>query len=168
MVLAMEVGVTLGGYPLVPGPTSPMEAVAEQARRAEELGYASAWVMDHFWAEGPAGRFGSHEPIVTLAYVAARTSRIKLGTLVLSNTFRHPAQLAREVAALADAARGRLILGIGGGWLQAEHRAFGFKYDYRTSRLEETLLALRPLLEGERVDLAGRHLTLSGASVLTN
>ncbi len=143
----MEVGVTLAGCPLEPGPTVTLEETAEQARLAEELGYASVWMMDHFWAEGPAGRRGSHEPMVTLAYVAARTSRIKLGTLVLANSFRHPGQLAREVAALADAARGRLILGLGAGWYPPEYRAFGFPYDRRVSRLEETLCVLRPLLD---------------------
>ncbi|HXM54193.1 MAG TPA: LLM class flavin-dependent oxidoreductase, partial [Candidatus Dormibacteraeota bacterium] len=106
--------------------------------------------------------------LMALAYVAARTSRIKLGTLVLCNTFRHAGQLAREAAALADAAPGRFILGIGAGWYEREYRAFGLPYDHRVSRLEETLRVLRPLLEGGRVSLAGRHLTLDDADVLTS
>jgi alkanesulfonate monooxygenase SsuD/methylene tetrahydromethanopterin reductase-like flavin-dependent oxidoreductase (luciferase family) len=145
-----------------------LAGMAEHACRAEELGFDSVWVMDHFWAEGEQGRRGSHDPLMALAYVAARTSRIKLGTLVLCNTFRHAGQLAREAAALADAAPGRLILGIGAGWYEREYRAFGFPYDRRVSRLEETLRVLRPLLEGRRVSLAGRHLTLDDADVLTS
>jgi alkanesulfonate monooxygenase SsuD/methylene tetrahydromethanopterin reductase-like flavin-dependent oxidoreductase (luciferase family) len=144
-----------------------LAGMAEHARRAEELGFDSVWVMDHIWIEGEHGRRGSHEPLMALAYVAARTNRIKLGTAVLCNSFRHPGQLAREVAALADAAPGRVILGIGAGWYQSEYRAFGIPYDHRVGRLEETLRVLRPLLEGQRVDLAGRHLTMDGAQVLT-
>lgn len=145
-----------------------LREIAELAVRAEELGFASAWVMDHIWVEGAGGRrISAHEPMITLAYLAARTSRIKLGLLVLCNSFRHPGQLAREAAALADAAPGRIVLGIGAGWHEPEYRAFGFPYDHRVSRLEETLQVLRPLLEGRRVDLDGRHLSLSGAQVKT-
>ena len=164
----MEVGLGLPGYRLETGELIPLHELAEQAVRAEELGYASAWVMDHIWVEGPSGRrISAHEPMMTLAYLAARTTRIQLGVLVLCNSFRHPGQLAREAAALADAAPGRVVLGIGAGWHEPEYRAFGFPYDHRVSRLEETLEVLRPLLDGERVDLAGRHLTLSGAQVIT-
>ena len=168
MVAAVKVGVALAAYPLEPGLPIGLREMAEQASRAEELGYDSVWVMDHFWTQGELGRRGAHEPLITLAHVAACTNRIELGTLVLCNSFRHVSQLAREAAALADAAPGRFILGIGAGWYEPEYRAFGLPYNHRVSRLEETLRVLRPLLEGKRVDLAGRHLTLEDASVLTS
>lgn len=164
----MEVGVQLPGYRAETAELLSLREIAGFAARAEELGFDSAWVMDHIWVEGAGGRrISAHEPMVTLAYLAARTSRIKLGMLVLCNSFRHPGQLAREAAALADAAPGRIVLGIGAGWHEPEYRAFGIPYDHRVSRLEETLHALRPLLEGKRVDLHGRHLSLSGAQVMT-
>lgn len=168
MVAAVQVGVALQAYPLEPGPLIGLREMGEQARRAEELGFDSVWVMDHFWVQTGRDRRGAHEPLMTLAYAAACTSRIKLGALVLCNSFRHVSQLAREAAALADAAPGRFILGIGAGWYEPEYRAFGIPYDHRVSRLEETLRVLRPLLEGDRVSLAGRHLTLKDASVLTS
>jgi alkanesulfonate monooxygenase SsuD/methylene tetrahydromethanopterin reductase-like flavin-dependent oxidoreductase (luciferase family) len=164
----VDVGVQLPGYRPETTELVSLREIAEVAVRAEELGFASAWVMDHIWVEGRGGRrVSAHEPMMTLAYLAARTNRIQLGLLVLCNTFRHPGQLAREAAALVDAAPGRIVLGIGAGWHEPEYRAFGFPYDHRVSRLEETLLVLRPLLEGERVDLDGRHLSLSGAQVMT-
>ncbi|HEY7201082.1 MAG TPA: LLM class flavin-dependent oxidoreductase, partial [Candidatus Dormibacteraeota bacterium] len=162
----MEVGVALPAYPLGPGQVFGLGPVADHAKRAEELGFDSVWVMDHIIVEGEHGRIGAPDPLMTLAFVAGRTSRIRLGTAVLCNSFRHPGQLAREAAALAGAAPGRLILGIGAGWYEPEYRAFGFPYDHRVSRLEETLRVLRPLLKGERADLAGRYVTMEGAQVL--
>ncbi|MGH7903064.1 MAG: LLM class flavin-dependent oxidoreductase [Candidatus Dormibacteraceae bacterium] len=164
----MNVGVALEEFDLASGRTTTLSELAAQALRAESLGYSSAWVMDHFWIQGAAGRRGAHEPLVTLAYLAARTSRIKLGTLVLCNSLRHPGQLAREGAALADAAPGRIILGLGAGWHAPEYEAFGVPFDHRVSRLEETLLALPSLLAGQSVDLVGEHLRLTGAEVLTS
>lgn len=165
----MEVGIGLPGYRLETGELLSLSELGDLAARAEELGFASAWVMDHIWVQGASGRrISAHEPMVTLAYIAARTTRIQLGVLVLCNTFRHPGQLAREAAALADAAPGRFVLGIGAGWHEPEYRAFGFPYDHRVSRLKETLRVLRPLLDGERVDLTGRHLALTDAQVLTS
>jgi FMNH2-dependent dimethyl sulfone monooxygenase len=162
----LDVGVALETYELTSGRPRTLTAIAEQAVRAEELGFDSVWVMDHFWIEFGGARRGGHEPLTTLAYVAARTRRVALGTLVLCNTFRHPAQLAREAAAIADASQGRLILGLGAGWSEEEYRANGLPFDHLVSRLEESLLALRPLLAGERVSLQGTHLRLENAEVL--
>jgi alkanesulfonate monooxygenase SsuD/methylene tetrahydromethanopterin reductase-like flavin-dependent oxidoreductase (luciferase family) len=122
--------------------------------------------MDHFWSDRPQGRVGAHEPMVTLAYIAARTSRLRLGPLVACNSFRHPGQLGREALALADASDGRFILGLGAGWYRPEYEAFGFPFDNRVSRLEETLTVLPPLLRGERVTYTGRYLRLQDASLV--
>jgi alkanesulfonate monooxygenase SsuD/methylene tetrahydromethanopterin reductase-like flavin-dependent oxidoreductase (luciferase family) len=163
----MLIGVALEQYDLETGRPRSLSALADQAVRAEELGFASVWVMDHFWMSRDDGiRRGGHEPLAILAHLAARTRRVALGTLVVCNTFRHPAQLAREAAAISDASGGRLILGIGAGWSEPEHRAVGLPFDHLVSRLEESLTVLGPLLRGERVSFEGRFVRLEDAEVL--
>jgi FMNH2-dependent dimethyl sulfone monooxygenase len=142
--------------------------LAEFAQHAEALGYDSVWAMDHFWLENVGRRTGGHEPMLALAYVAARTERITLGTLVICNSFRNPGQLARETAALTDGAEDRLILGMGCGWEESEHDAFGFSFTHRVDRLEETLTVLPALLRGQSRDYEGSHVQLHGANVLTS
>jgi alkanesulfonate monooxygenase SsuD/methylene tetrahydromethanopterin reductase-like flavin-dependent oxidoreductase (luciferase family) len=134
--------------------------------RAEELGFASAWVMDHPFIERPSGRLSGHDPLVVLASAAARTQRIELGTLVVCPAFRTTGQLARESAALADASGGRFILGLGAGWHQPEFDAFEYPFDHLVGRFEEQLTAVRDLLGGGRVTAEGRYVRLRAAEVL--
>lgn len=163
----MKIGVTLGTYDLESGRTFSLDEVAEQAVRAEALGYDSAWVMDHHWLTFGDRRVGAHDPLITLGYLAARTRSLTLGVLVLGNSFRAVDQLARETAALADALPGRFVLGLGCGAQPLEHEAFDLPYERRVSRLETTLEALRPLLRAERVTLdRPPHLRLRDASTL--
>ncbi|HEX4214213.1 MAG TPA: LLM class flavin-dependent oxidoreductase [Candidatus Dormibacteraeota bacterium] len=163
----MRVGVAIPTYDLETGRPLPLRQVAEQAQRAEALGFHSAWVMDHLWLERDGVRVGAHEPNVTLGYIAALTSTITLGVLVLGNAFRPLSQLARETAALADALPGRFVLGLGCGSQPAEHRAFGLPFERRVGRLESTLRALPPLLRGERLDRRDDFIDLDDASILT-
>lgn len=139
--------------------------MAEQARLAEAMGFDSIWVMDHVFIQRPAGRVHAHDPMLTLAYVAAATSRITIGSLVLSYAFRHVVQLAREAAALADASGGRFILGLGTGWHRPEFDALGLPFDHLVARLEEGVEASRKLLSGERASTRTRWLGLDDASV---
>jgi alkanesulfonate monooxygenase SsuD/methylene tetrahydromethanopterin reductase-like flavin-dependent oxidoreductase (luciferase family) len=166
----MKLGLALPTFSLDTGRTLTLSEVAVSARHAEELGFDSAWVMDHFWLEnvGRPGvpRVGGHDPLVTLAYAAARTDSITLGTLVICNTFRNTGQLAREAAALADAAPDRLILGLGAGWGESEHDAFGYSFQHRVDRLEETLTVLPSLLRGDKVGVEGSQVQLREADVL--
>ncbi len=142
-----------------------MADIADQARRAEKLGFDSVWVMDHVFIQRSAGRVLAHEPMLCLADVAAKTERITVGTLVLSHAFRHVGQLAREASALADSSRGRFILGLGTGWHRPEFDALGLPFDHRVGRLEEAFDPLRRLLRGELVSVQGEWLGLSDASV---
>jgi alkanesulfonate monooxygenase SsuD/methylene tetrahydromethanopterin reductase-like flavin-dependent oxidoreductase (luciferase family) len=103
--------------------------------------------------------------MISLAQVAAATTRIRLGSLVLSHAFRHVGQLAREASALADMSHGRLTLGLGTGWHKPEFDAFGLPFDHRVSRLEEAVDALRRLLKGERASVNGRWLSMTEASI---
>jgi alkanesulfonate monooxygenase SsuD/methylene tetrahydromethanopterin reductase-like flavin-dependent oxidoreductase (luciferase family) len=142
----------------------PLADIAEQARRAEELGFDSVWVMDHLFIQRAGGRVLAHEPLIVLAHAAAKTTRITLGSLVLG-PFRQVGELAREAAALADASGGRFVLGLGTGWHRPEFDAFGFPFDHLVSRLEEVVDPLQRLLSGERVTASGTWLSLVDASI---
>jgi len=162
----VKVGLALPTVDTRTGRPATLAELAARAEAAEQAGFDSVWVMDHFWSERAQGRRGAHEPMVTLTYLAARTSRLRLGPLVACNSFRHPGQLGREALAIADASGGRFVLGIGAGWYRPEYEAFGFPFDHRVSRLEEALTVLPPLLRGERVSYEGRYLHLRDASLV--
>jgi len=165
----MRIGLCLATGDMETEKPSSLSDLCEQAQEAEELGFDSVWVNDHYWVEQDDDhrRVGTLEPLIMLAYIAAATRRVRLGTLVLCDAFRHPGQLAREAATLADGSRGRFILGIGAGWHEREFDAFGIPFARRVSRLEETLTVLPGLLSGERVSQDGHFLHLDDASVVT-
>jgi alkanesulfonate monooxygenase SsuD/methylene tetrahydromethanopterin reductase-like flavin-dependent oxidoreductase (luciferase family) len=162
---SVKVGVTLKMYDYATYRPKPLADIAQQARRAEEIGFDSVWVMDHVFIQRSGGRVVSHEPMICLAQVAAATTQIKLGSLVLSQAFRLTGQLAREASALADMSGGRFILGLGAGWHQPEFDAFGLPFDHRVSRLEEAVEPLQRLLRGERTTVNGRWLRMFEASI---
>jgi alkanesulfonate monooxygenase SsuD/methylene tetrahydromethanopterin reductase-like flavin-dependent oxidoreductase (luciferase family) len=135
--------------------------------RAEALGLQSVWVCDHF-ISSPPGRpvEGIHEGWTILSALAASTSRVELGQLVMCASFRNPALLAK-MAATADAVSGgRLILGLGAGWYDPEYEAFGYPTDHRVGRFEEALQIIGPLLRGESVAFAGRYHQVRDAMLL--
>ena len=124
-------------------------------QHAEAVGLHSVWVCDHLQS-GPPDE-GIHEGWTILAALASSTSRVELGQLVTCTSFRHPALLAK-MATTADAVSGgRLILGLGAGWYDAEYQAFGYPTDHRVGRFEEAIAIIAPLVRGERVTLAGRY-----------
>jgi alkanesulfonate monooxygenase SsuD/methylene tetrahydromethanopterin reductase-like flavin-dependent oxidoreductase (luciferase family) len=139
-----QYGFSLDGAPVG------FEVAADWARRAERLGFDSVWLSDHFFYSfarygGDPAPISALEPMTTLAGLAAVTSRVRLGTLVLCAAFRDPVTLARMVHTIDAISHGRLDLGIGAGWLQQEFDAFGFEsggVGERFSVLEETLAAL--------------------------
>ncbi len=118
----------------------------------------SVWVCDHFLSE-PPGRApeGIHEAWTVVAALAASTTRVGIGQLVTCASFRNPALLAKMAVTTDAIASGRLVLGLGAGWYDAEHRAFGYPTDNRVDRLEEALRILGPLLRGEVVSVEGRY-----------
>ena len=144
----------------------PIERIVEYGIRAEELGFDSLWTNDHFFIElwGPRVPTGP-EPIALLSYLAARTQRVQLGTLVVCAPLRSPGQLAREAKALAALSGGRFILGLGAGWHEPEFAAFGIPFDRLVSRFEEYVEALLALLAGGRVDYDGQYVQLRDAEV---
>lgn len=166
--MSPRVGLCLATGDIETARPASLAELARQARQAEEIGFDSIWVQDHYWVENDKGRrVGVLEPMTMLAYLAAVTCRVRLGTLVLCNAFRHPGQLAREAATLADASGGRFVLGLGAGWYRGEFAALGLPFARRVSALEETLRALPSLLAGRRVKLDGDYLQLVDAEVVT-
>lgn len=169
----MRVGLALPHYDFsLPdgGPIS-FARVAEQARRAEALGFDSVWVSDHFFASlerygGDGRRYGTVEPLTTLAGLARLTERVRLGTLVLSAAFRHPALVAKSATAIDRLSGGRLELGLGAGWFADEYEAFGYRFGSvgeRFDLLEEALGYLGALFGSEPASFEGRRFSLREA-----
>jgi alkanesulfonate monooxygenase SsuD/methylene tetrahydromethanopterin reductase-like flavin-dependent oxidoreductase (luciferase family) len=137
------------------------------ATAAERAGFDSVWVGDHYlYRGGDRTERGPWEAWTTLAAVAASTTRVQLGPLVACLAFHPPGVLARMAATVDEISGGRLILGVGAGWNEEEFRAFGLPFDHRASRFEESFEAVRRLLAGERVTLAGRYVRLDEAVLL--
>jgi len=148
-------------YPGV-GPDGLFEIIARQARDAEDSGFDTVMVMDHFYQLPGLGDPDDYmlECCTLLAALARETKQVRLGSLVSGNTYRNPAVLGKIITALDVVSEGRALLGIGAGWYQAEHDSFGIEFGTFTDRfekLEEALQMLLPMLEGKRPSLDGRH-----------
>jgi F420-dependent oxidoreductase-like protein len=143
------------------------------AQTAEAAGYDAFFRSDHFLVMGDAsGEPGPTDSWVTLGALARETSRIRLGTLVTSATFRLPGPLAVAVAQVDDMSRGRVELGLGSGWYAAEHEAYGIpfpglgeRFDRLTEQLE-IITGLWGTLPGERFSYTGAHYTLVDSPAL--
>ncbi len=137
----------------------------ESARRAEEAGFETVWIWDHFISRGElSDPLLACWPMLTAAAVA--TERIKVGSFVANNVNFHPAVLANIVGTLATLAPGRVELGIGIGGHPVEHAAYGMDFPparERAERLEESIALLRALFTGGPVDLEGRYYRLADA-----
>jgi F420-dependent oxidoreductase-like protein len=136
--------------------------VVARAAAAEETGYESVWVMDHFYQLPPMG--GPSQPMLDsytlLGALAARTERVQLGAMVTGVTYRNPAHLAKMVTTLDVISGGRAILGIGGAWYDVEHEGLGFDFPpvgERLDRLEEALQIGRAMFTEEAPSFEGRH-----------
>lgn len=129
---------------------------AAMARAAEEVGFDSVWLGDHYLYREDGWEGGPWEAWTFLAGLAAITERVRLGPLVACLNFHHPAVLAKKVAAVDELSGGRLTFGLGAGWNRTEFDAFGIPYDHRASRFEESFEIVRRLLQGERVTFDGR------------
>ena len=146
------------------------ESVVAAAQAAEEAGFDAVSVMDHLHQIPPymARTDPIPEAYVLLAALAARTTRIRLGTLVTAVTYRNPALLAKMVTTLDLVSGGRAFLGIGASWNDDEYRAYGYgeallPIRERLDRLEEALQVCKALFAGTEAHFEGRHYRLEGA-----
>ena len=138
----------------MPAPTAPLAEWHAQLRHLEDLGLSSVVAADHF-----TGGY-TFEPMVALTAAAAATSRLRLQTGVLGNDYRHPVLVHRMAALLDVVSDGRLVLGLGAGWMTSDYEAAGIALDppgVRVSRFAEALKIIHPLLRRGRVDLDGAY-----------
>jgi F420-dependent oxidoreductase-like protein len=154
-------------YPGVPDDKL-FDHVVEQAQAAEAAGFDLVTVMDHLYQIRGVGPEIAPmlEAYTTLAGIAARTSRVKLGTLVTGVTYRNPALLAKQVTTLDVISKGRAILGIGAAWNEDEHAGYGFEFPAiarRMDRLEEAVTIARLMFTEERPSFEGKFYRLDRA-----
>src|SRR5258706_5986741 len=136
----------------------PYESIRAVTQQAETDGFDSIWLADHLLYRKPEEPTrGIWECWTMLSALAEATERVEIGTLVLCNTFRNPAILAKMATAVDEVSGGRLILGVGAGWNEPEYRAFGMPFDHRVDRFEEALQILGPLLHEGHVDFVGQY-----------
>jgi F420-dependent oxidoreductase-like protein len=149
-------------------------AVVSLAQRAEELGFDGFFTSDHYvkMGDGGSGLPGPLDAWTTLAGLARDTQRLRLGTLVSPITFRHPGQLAIQVAQIDEMSSGRIELGLGAGWFETEHAAYGLPFPPIAERFDrfseglEIITGLWATPEGERFNFAGEHFTLTDSPAL--
>ena len=172
--------IKLGVHLPVAGRGASPEVIAQVAEEAERIGLDSVWSWERLMRPtvpiamgGPGGPvmdapedFGTvYDPIETLSYVAARTSRITLGTSVLDALFQSPVILARRLATLDRLSDGRLIAGIGQGWMEQEFEAAGVSMKRRGAGFEEHLLAMRAVWGPDPVRFEGRFYRIPEADI---
>ncbi len=154
-------------YPGV-GPADLFDAVAYQAKEADISGFDTVLVMDHFYQLPMLGEPDQYmlECYSLLSALARETKHVRLSALVTGNTYRNPAVLAKTVTTLDIVSEGRAQLGIGAGWFELEHEAFGIEFGTFTDRfekLEEALQIVVPMLRGERPTLDGQRYSVDDA-----
>ncbi len=151
----MQVGVTMRNM----GPESTRAMMEDCARAAQDSGAESLWITDHVAippddAEGSGGRYV--DPLITLAWLAGITRTIKLGSGVIVLPYRPPLMFARQVAALQELSGGRLLLGVGIGWMDAEFRALGIKRSDRGRDSDAVLAFLEQCFAADVVEANGQ------------
>ncbi len=149
-----------------PAPTQSFADVLEIARHAESTGWDGLWYADHFMPDGEATRTPWPEAWTTLAALAATVPRIRIGPLVTGNTYRHPAVLAKMAATVDHLSGGRLVLGLGAGWQENEHRQYGIPFytvKERLQRLAEACELITSLFANESTTFRGVHYQLENA-----
>ena len=170
----MRVGLALPHYDFSFPDGRPVswDGISTWGKRAEELGFDSVYVSDHFFLSlarygGTSELYGSVDPLMALAGLATATERVRLGTLVLGAGFRHPAMVATSAVTIDHLSGGRLDLGLGAGWYEDEYRALGYDFGTLGQRFEilEESIEVLSLLFGEKepVTWQGKHFHLDEA-----
>jgi F420-dependent oxidoreductase-like protein len=162
----MRLGLQLPSFSWPGGPAELASRLRAIAQTADEGGFASLWVMDHFFQIPPVGPAEQEmlEGYSALAFLAAATRRVSLGTLVTGVTYRHPGLLVKTVSSLDVLSGGRAVLGIGAAWFEREHAGLGVPFPplaERFERLEEALRIAKQMWSGRAEPFEGRHYRLA-------
>ena len=162
-----------------PNSSNDWDQIVAAGRAAEASGWDGLWLPDHFMP--PEGGYGEeppgvepellpvHECWTLLAGLGAALPRVRIGAMVTGNTYRHPAVLAKQAATVDHISGGRLVLGLGAGWQENEHRRYGIAYGTvrdRADMLEEACAVITSLFANERTDFDGVHYRLQGAPLV--
>jgi len=143
------------------------KALFERATLCEKLGYHSLWLVDHFWTRGMPD-LDHVEALTMMAGLAARTEKLRIGTLVLCNSFRNPALLAKSLTTIDHISNGRLEIGMGAGWMDEEYRAYGYEFPdtpVRLRQLQDGLEILHAMLGPEKQpSYQGKYYSIDHAS----
>jgi F420-dependent oxidoreductase-like protein len=137
----------------------------ERALAAEEYGFHSMWFPDHMWVRG-IPQMDYLESWTLMSSIAAATSRLRVGGLVLCNSFRNPAFLAKMVSTLDNISNGRVELGLGAGWMEEEYKAYGYEFPsggVRANQLKEGVEIIKKLFTEEKATYAGKYYTITDA-----
>ena len=148
------------------GNAHPWSEILDGCSHEEATGWDGIWIADHFLPFMGEDMGDMHEAWSILAGVAAAVPRVRVGPLVTGNTYRNPAVLAKIATTVDHISGGRCVLGIGSGWQENEHIAYGIEYGTVGSRLdmlEEALQVIRSLLHNERTSLSGEYYDISNA-----
>lgn len=145
------------------GASASRDTVVRVAATAEELGLHSAWVPEHLLVSVEAAESYGRvlDPFAVLAFLAARTERLALGTSIVLLPLHHPVHVAKQAATLQELSGGRFRLGIGIGWHEPEFRMLGFGFDDRGRRADEGIRLIQAVWRGER-DFRGGHWSFAG------
>ena len=162
----MRIGLQIPRFHWKSGTSQLGATLAAIARAADEAGIASIWLMDHFFQIASVAKPEEEmlEAYTTLGFLAAHTSKVRLGTLVTGVHYRHPGVLIKQVTTLDVLSGGRAWLGIGAGWYERESRGLGVPFPplrERFSRLEETLKIAHAMFSGAREPIYGKQVQLA-------
>jgi F420-dependent oxidoreductase-like protein len=149
-----------------PGLGRPWIEILELSRHAEATGWDGVWAADHFFSKSGGEVHGTLECFSVLTAIAAEVPRVRLGSLVAGNTYRHPAVLANIAATIDSISDGRFMLGLGAGWQKDEHDAYGIEYPSvreRLDRLEEACIIIRSLFANTSTTFSGRYYSAEDA-----
>jgi len=143
----------------------PFSVIKERAQLADRLGFDSLWLVDHMWSRGLPD-LDHLEAWTVMSALAAVTERLRIGTLVLCNSYRNPALLAKMSASLDNVSNGRFVLGLGAGWMEEEYAAYGYPFPsprVRVEQLEEALCIIKQMFTEPRASFQGKYYAVDGA-----
>ena len=151
-----------------PNAAQDWDVIIGEVRRCEAAGWDGAYIADHFMPSFGDETGPTSEAVALMAAIAADTERVRIGSLVFGNTYRHPAVLTNQVATVDHISGGRVLFGIGAGWQENEHTAYGIELPpvkQRLDRFEEAVQVVKGLLTNDRFSFDGEYYKLTNALV---
>ncbi|MDA0270107.1 MAG: TIGR03560 family F420-dependent LLM class oxidoreductase [Chloroflexi bacterium] len=152
-----------------PGLAAPWAEVVEISQHLERTGWDGLYYADHFMPNQEDVSGPTQECWTSVSAIAALVPRVRIGTLVTGNTYRHPAVLAKMAAQVDIVSGGRLVFGLGAAWQQNEHEKFGIEFGtvgWRMKRMEESVQIIKSMFANDRTTFAGKHYTVTDAPLV--